>query len=104
MDCISFFIISLIIEIIVGILVSGGVLDIPVIIEKLEEAIFGIFRLGWGFAKGVAKKIRTFSRFVVKSVKDLIKGFEELIKFLKGEKGSFKKIIDKVFEITKKRI
>ncbi|WP_294310472.1 hypothetical protein [uncultured Chryseobacterium sp.] len=95
------FIISLIIEIIVGILVSGGVLDIPVIIEKLEEAIFGIFRLGWGFAKGVAKKIRTFSRFVVKSVKDLIKGFEELIKFLKGEKGSFKKIIDEVFENLK---
>ena len=96
------FIISLIIEIIVGILVSGGVLDIPVIIEKLEEAIFGIFRLGWGFAKGAAKKVRTFSKFVVKSVKDLIKGFEELIKFLKGEKGSFKKIIDEVFDITKK--
>ncbi|WP_294332688.1 zincin-like metallopeptidase toxin domain-containing protein [uncultured Chryseobacterium sp.] len=94
------FIISLIIEIIVGILVSGGVLDIPVIIEKLEEAIFGIFRLGWGFAKGAAKKVRTFSKFVVKSVQDLIKGFKELIKFLKGEKGSFKKIIDEVFEAS----
>jgi len=75
-------------------------LDIPIIIEKLEEAIFGIFRLGWGFAKGVAKKVRTFSKFVVKSIKDLIKGFEELIKFLKGEKGSFKKIIDEVFEAS----
>ncbi|WP_294314246.1 hypothetical protein [uncultured Chryseobacterium sp.] len=32
----------------------------------------------------------------------MINGFEELIKFLKGEKGSFKKIIDEVFEITKK--
>lgn len=50
------FIILLIIEIIVGILVSGGVLNIPIIIEKLEEAIFGVFRLGWGFAKGVAKR------------------------------------------------
>ncbi|WP_294223653.1 hypothetical protein [uncultured Chryseobacterium sp.] len=73
-------------------------MDIPVIIEKLEEAIFDIFRLGWGMVKGAARKIRTFSKFVVKSVKDLINGFEELIKFLKGEKGSFKKIIDEVFE------
>ncbi len=96
------FIISLIIEIILTVVVTGGTVTIPLIIEKLEEALFGIFRLGWGFAKGVAKKVRTFSRFVVKSVKDLIKGFEELVKFLKGEKGSFKKIIDEVFEITKK--
>ncbi|KAA0126818.1 hypothetical protein FY557_15400 [Chryseobacterium sp. SN22] len=92
------FIISLIIEIIVGILVSGGVLDIPVIIEKLEEAIFGIFRLGWGFAKGVAKKVRTFSKFVVKSVKDLIKGFQELLNFLKKGWNEFKSIIDDAFE------
>ncbi len=75
-------------------------MDIPIIIEKFEEAIFGIFRLGWGMVKGAARKIRTFSKFVVKSVKDLIKGFEELIKFLKGEKGSFKKIIDEVFEAS----
>lgn len=94
------FIISLIIEIIVGILVSGGILDIPIIIQKLEEAIFGIFRLGWGLVKGVARKIRTFSKFVVKSIKDLINAFQELLKFLKGEKGSFKKIIDEVFEAS----
>ncbi|WP_295204398.1 zincin-like metallopeptidase toxin domain-containing protein [uncultured Chryseobacterium sp.] len=94
------FIISLIIEIIVGILISGGILDIPIIIQKLEEAIFGIFRIGWGVVKGAARKIRTFSKFVVKSIKDLIKGFEELIKFLKGERGSFKKIIDDVFEAS----
>ncbi|WP_294310478.1 hypothetical protein [uncultured Chryseobacterium sp.] len=30
----------------------------------------------------------------------MINGFEELIKFLKGEKGSFKKIIDEVFEAS----
>ena len=94
------FIISLIIEIVVGLLVSGGVLDIPIIIQKLEEAIFGIFQLGWGLVKGAARKIRTFSRFVVKSVKDLINGFQEFLKFLKGEKGSFKKIIDEVFEAS----
>lgn len=94
------FIISLIIEIIIGLLVSGGILDIPIIIQKLEEAIFGIFRLGWGLVKGAARKIRTFSKFVVKSIKDLINGFQEFLKFLKGEKGSFKKIIDEVFEAS----
>lgn len=92
------FIISLVIEIIVGALVSGGVLDIPIIIEKLEEAIFGIFRLGWGMAKGAAKKVRTFSRFVVKSVKDLIKDFQELLNFLKKGWNEFKNIIDDAFK------
>lgn len=91
------FIISLIIEIIVGILISGGILDIPIIIQKLEEAIFGIFRLGWGVVKGAARKIRTFSKFVVKSIKDLIKGFQELIKFFKKGWNEIKKIIDEVF-------
>ncbi len=72
-------------------------LDIAIIIEKLEEAIFGIFRLGWGFAKGVAKKIRTFSRFVVKSVRDLIKGFQELVNFLKKGGEGIKRLIDDFF-------
>lgn len=51
-------------------------------------------------AKGAAKAVKPSARFLVKSVKDLINGFEELIKFLKGEKGSFKKIIDEVFEAS----
>ncbi len=94
------FIISLIIEIVVGILISGGVLDVAVIIQKLQEAIFGIFRLGWGMAKGAVKAARTFTKFVVRTIKDLIEAFQELIRFLKGEKGSFKKIIDDVFEAS----
>jgi len=94
------FIISLIIEIVVGILISGGVLDVAVIIQKLQEVIFGIFRLGWGMAKGAAKAVRTFAKFVVRTIKDLIEAFQELIRFLKGEKGSFKKIIDDVFETS----
>lgn len=91
------FIISLIIEIIVGALVSGGTLSIPIIIQKLEETIFGIFRLGWGLVKGVARKIRTFSKFVVKSIKNIIDRFQELLRFLKGENGNFKQIINDLF-------
>lgn len=53
-----------------------------------------------GSTKGVAKAVKTFARFVMKSIKNLMNGFEELIKFLKGEKGSFKKIIDDVFEAS----
>lgn len=95
------FIISLIIEIIVGTLVSGGTLDIPIIIQKLEEAIFGIFRLGWGLIRGVSHKIRTFSKFVVKSIKNVIDGFQELLRFLKGEKGNLKGIINNLFDSLK---
>ncbi|WP_312510758.1 zincin-like metallopeptidase toxin domain-containing protein [Chryseobacterium culicis] len=92
------FIISLIIEIIVGTLISGGALDIPIIIQKLEETILGIFRLGWSIVKGVALKIRTFSKFVVKSIKNLIEGFQELITFLKKGWPEIKKVIDESFE------
>lgn len=91
------FIISLIIEIVVGILISGGVLDVAVVIQKLQEVIFGIFRLGWGMAKGAVKAVRTFSKFVVKSVKDLIKGFQELLNFLKKGWEEIKQMIDELF-------
>ncbi|WP_284462826.1 hypothetical protein [Chryseobacterium sp.] len=92
------FIISLIIEIIVGTLVSGGTLSIPIIIQKLEETIFGIFRLGWGLIKGIARKIRTLSKFVVKSIKNIIERFQELLRFFKGEKVSLKTLIDDAFK------
>ncbi|WP_431612030.1 zincin-like metallopeptidase toxin domain-containing protein [Chryseobacterium sp. 'Rf worker isolate 10'] len=94
------FIISLIIEIVLTVILTGGTVTVPLIIEKLEEAIFGIFRLGWGIAKGTVKAVRTFARFVIKSIEDLIQAFQELLRILKGEKGSFKKIIDEVFEAS----
>jgi len=94
------FIISLIIEVVLTIILTGGTVTVPLIIEKLEEAIFGIFRLSWGIAKGAIKAVRTFARFVLKSIEDLIEAFQELLRILKGEKGSFKKIIDEVFEAS----
>jgi hypothetical protein len=94
------FIISLIIEVVLTIILTGGTVTVPLIIQKLEEAIFGIFRLGWGIAKGTVKAVRTFARFVLKSIEDLIEAFQELLRILKGEKGSFKKIIDEVFEAS----
>ena len=94
------FIISLVIEIVLTIVLTGGSLTIPVIVEKLEEAIFGIFRLAWSGVKSVAKAVRTFAKFVVKSIEDLIKGFQELINFLKKGWNEMKKVIDEAFQIT----
>lgn len=91
------FIISLIIEIILTVVVTGGTVTIPLIIEKLEEALFGIFRLGWGLVKGAAKAVRSFARFAVRSIKDLIKGFQELVNFLKKGGDELKRIIDDLF-------
>lgn len=96
------FILSLIIEVIIGIIVSGGSLSIAAIVNGLVETIFGIFRLGFSAAKGVAKAIRTFSRFVVKSIEDVIKGFQELLNFLKKGWDYIKKIIDDTFKDVKK--
>ena len=87
------FIISLVIEIVL----TGGSLTIPVIVEKVEEALFGIFRLAWSGVKSVAKTVRTFVKFVVKSIEDLIKSFQELLNSLKKGWEEFKKIIDELF-------
>ena len=95
------FIISLIIEIIIGIIISGGALEIPIIIQKLEEAVFGIFRLGWGAFKGATKTIKTFSKFIVKNINDLIDGFQELIIFLKKGNREIKILIDDIFKAFK---
>jgi len=57
----------------------------------VDFLFFGIFRLGWGIAKGAVKAVRTFARFVIRSIEDLIEGFQELLRILKGEKGSFKR-------------
>lgn len=94
------FLISLVIEIIVGIAISGGTISIAAIANALIETILGIFRFGWALAKGVVKTVRTFTRFVVKSIQDLIKGFQDLINFLKKE-GELKKWFEEVFEKVK---
>ncbi|KFF28065.1 hypothetical protein [Chryseobacterium vrystaatense] len=88
------FIISLIIEIIIGILISGGTLSIAVIIEKLAETIFAIFRM---IGSATTKVIRTFSKFVVKSIGNLIESFLGLINYLKNGDVAIKRIIDDVF-------
>lgn len=92
------FIISLVIEIIVGILVSGGTLSVAAIVNALAETILGIFRLGFSAVKGVVKAVRTFSKFVVKSIQDLLKGFQELLNFLKKGWPEIRKIVDETFE------
>jgi len=95
------FIISLIIEVIVGVIVSGGALSVAAIINALAETIIGIFRLGFSAVKGV---VRTFSKFVVKSIQDLLKGFQELLNFLKKGWTEIKKVIDDVFQQIRKTI
>lgn len=95
------FIISLIIEIVLTIITTGGSLTIPVIVEKLEEALLGIFRIGWGIAKGTVKAARTFAEFTVRSIKSVIEKFQELLNFLKKGWEEIKKMIDEVFEAIK---
>ena len=52
-------------------------------------------------AKGTVKAARTFSKFVVKSIEDLIKGFQELLNFLKKGWDEIKRIIDDLFSVKR---
>lgn len=76
-------------------------MSVAAIINALAETIIGIFRLGFSAVKGVVKAVRTFSKFVVKSIEDLVKGFQQLINFLKKGWPEIRKIVDDVFENIK---
>ncbi|MCY0969181.1 zincin-like metallopeptidase toxin domain-containing protein [Chryseobacterium wangxinyae] len=88
----------MVIEIIIGILVSGGTLSVAAIVNALAETILGIFRLGFSAVKGVVKAVRTFARFVVRTIEDLIKGFQEMLIFLKKGWPEIRRVVDEVFE------
>lgn len=93
----------MIIEIIIGAIVSGGTLSVAAIVNALAESILGIFRLAWSTVKGVAKALRTFTRFVVKTIQDLIKGFQELLNILKKGWDEIRRIFDEGFGLSRKK-
>lgn len=93
------FVISLVIEIVVGILFTGGTLSVAAVIEKLAAIFSGLLRAG---AK-VLKKTFDFSK---KLVVNTFKGFKKLLQGIitllrKGTVG-FKKMIDDLFKGFKK--
>lgn len=95
------FIVGLVIEIVGGLLISGGTLSVAAVLEKLASLFTSVLK---GIAKA-GKKVFDFSKkLVINTFKGFRKLLDQLIEFLrKGTKG-FKDMIDDLFDKVKKTI
>lgn len=92
------FIISLLIEVVIGILISGGVLSVAEIVRRLGQELFGFFTT---FARGVKKAWQKSVKFIGKAIDEFIRILDALIDFLKQGKDEMRKMIDEIFEAFK---
>ncbi|MCY0977134.1 hypothetical protein PGH12_01550 [Chryseobacterium wangxinyae] len=92
------FIISLLIEVVIGILISGGVLSVAEIVRRLGQELFGFFTT---FARGVKKAWQKSVKFVGKAIDEFIRILDALIDFLKQGKDEMRKMIDEIFDAFK---
>lgn len=93
------FIISLIIEIVIGILLTGGVLSVEEIARRLAQELFRFFT---SFANGVRKTWKKGSQLAKKTIDGFISGLDALIDFLKQGWEGIKKWIDEAFDSIEK--
>jgi len=92
------FIISLIIEIAIGILISGGTLSVAAVVEKLTEIFTSLFRAGTAVVRGVAKGAAKTATFTVKA---LYKALSDITELLRKGTDEFLKMIDEFFNTIK---
>lgn len=92
------FIISLIIEVIIGILLTGGILSVEEIIRRLGQELFGFFTT---FARGVKKAWQKGAKLFSKAIDEFIHILDAFIDFLKQGKEEMLKMIDDVFDAFK---
>ena len=88
------FVISLVIEIVVGILFTGGTLSVAAVIEKLAAIFSGLLRAG---AKVLKKTFDFSKKLVINTFKGFKKLLQGIINLLRKGTAGFKKMIDDVF-------
>lgn len=95
------FMVGFVVEIVGGLLISGGTLSVASVLEKLASLFTSVLK---GIAKA-GKKVFDFSKkLVINTFKGFRKLLDQLIDFLrKGTKG-FKEMIDKFFDDVKKSL
>lgn len=92
------FVISLLIEVVIGILLTGGVLSVEEIIRRLGQELFGFFT---SFARGVKKAWQKSAKFVSKAIDEFIRILDAFIDFMKQGKDEIRKMIDEIFDAIK---
>lgn len=97
--CFYGFILSLVIEVVIGILISGGVLAVEEIARRVFQELFGLVS---GLAKGVKNAFNFSKKLVAKSYSKIVEGLDTLIEFLKKGTDGIKKLIDDMYEIGSK--
>ncbi|GGG07792.1 hypothetical protein GCM10011344_05420 [Dokdonia pacifica] len=93
------FIVSLVIEIVIGILFTGGTLTVAAVIEKLTTLFSSIFR---GIASAGRAVFNFAKKLVINTFKSFTKLLDDLLAFLRKSTKEFKAMIDDIFKVGKK--
>ncbi len=92
------FVISLAIEVVVGILFTGGTLSVAAVLEKLATVFSGLFR---GIANAGRTAFNYTKKIVITTFKSFTKLIDELVALLNKSTKEFKGLIDELFEGNK---
>jgi hypothetical protein len=93
------FIISLVIEIVAGIILSGGALSVVAVTQKLTEMLAGFLSI---FTNAVSSMVKGVTKIVVGSIKALLNSLKAITEFLRQPPEAFLKLIDDIFDAFKK--
>ncbi|MEG1591665.1 hypothetical protein [Chryseobacterium sp.] len=97
--CFYGFVISLVIEVIIGLIISGGVLSVEEVARRVFQELFGLIT---GLAKGGKKSFDFAKKLTAKSFAKMIEGIDALVDTLRKGTDGIIKLIDEMFEIGSK--
>lgn len=92
------FVVSLAVEVVVGILFTGGTLSVAAVLEKLATVFSGIFR---GIANAGRAAFNYTKKIIITTFKGFTKLLDELVALLNKSTKEFKGLIDELFEGNK---
>lgn len=97
--CFFGFVISLIIEVIIGLIISGGVLSVEEVARKVFQELFGLIT---GIAKAGKKAFDFTRKLTAKSFAKMVEGLDALVDILRKGTDGILKLIDEMYEIGSK--
>ncbi|SEW41715.1 hypothetical protein SAMN05421841_2860 [Chryseobacterium wanjuense] len=96
LGCFYGFIISVIIEVIIGIVISGGALSVEEVARRVFQELFGLIS---GITKDAKKAFDFTRKLTAKSFAKMVEGLDALIELMEKGTAGIMKLIDEMYEI-----
>ncbi|SDQ38481.1 hypothetical protein SAMN05421664_1402 [Chryseobacterium soldanellicola] len=96
LGCFYGFIISVVIEVIIGIVISGGALSVEEVARRVFQELFGLIS---GITKGAKKAFDFTRKLTAKSFAKMVEGLDALVELMEKGTAGIMKLIDEMYEI-----